>query len=381
MALTCASTAIQADWWNLGDGESWWDPNDGNEPVTASWDYSSVKAAVGSSPSYLQFVIAMNAQHYLNTTGIFYFDNARLVRTPQPAALTIAKCKVTPGKTQGADSDDINNIKDVFTASGTFSDFSPDLNDITDFNVSIFSVTEDGNVLVYNEVNNFDVCDVNHGKFKYAYKVPKGGAGAVTSLKLDFNKLTFSIATKNIDLTGLTCPLELEISLGDYIPSGEANEAIVNGRSKTIPTRLMRMYDDTLIVKKAKVKNSTTDGRDSLSVKGEIAVEDISNTDMDEPNLVNEDVNVIWGSQNFVVPAASFKAAKRGHSYKCSKVAADANAGDAGKVTAAIDLDKCTYTVSVSEVNLVDVNGIVSFGLRFADFNETRDDVNVARGY
>jgi hypothetical protein len=365
---------------DLGNGNSWWAPADGDDPKTGSWDYSAVKAAVGASPSYLQFVIAINAQYYLNSTGIFYLDNARLVRTPQPAAITIKKCTVTAGKTQGADSEDINNIKDVFTASGTFSDFSPDLNNITNFDVSISTVGEDANVLVYNEVNNFDVCDVNHGKFKYSHKIPKGGAGAITSLTLDFNKLTFAITTKNIDLTGLACPLELEIALGDYIPSGEANEAIVNSKSKTIPTRLMRMYDDTLIVKKAKVKNSTKDGGDSLSVTGEIAVEDINNTDMDEPNLVNEDVNVVWGSQNFVIPASSFKAAKTGHSYKCSKIVADANVGNAGKVTAAIDLDKCTYSLSVSEVNLVDVDGDVSFGLRFADFNEA-NDVNVARGF
>jgi hypothetical protein len=365
---------------SLGDSDSWWSPASGDGSITASWDYSSIKAVVGSSPSYLQFVIAVNAQHYLNTSGIFYLDNARLVRTPQPAAITIAKCTVTAGKTQRENSDDIANIKDVFTASGTFSDFASDLNDINGFDVSIYTVGEDANVLVYNEANDFDVCDVNHGKFQYTHKIPKGGAGAITSLKFDFNKLTFAIITKNIDLTGLACPLELEIRLGDYVPSGEANEAIVNGKSKTIPTRLMRMYDDTLIVKKAKLKNSTKDGGDSLSVNGEIAVEEISNTNMDEPNLVNEDVNVIWGSQNFVIPATSFKAAKSGHSYKCSKIVADANVGDAGKVTAAIDLDKCTYTVSVSGANLVDVNGVVPFGLRFADFNEAKD-VNVAKGY
>ena len=252
------------------------------------------------------------------------------------------------------------------------------LSSITQIDINI--VSADGNI-IYSESVDYNTSLVTSGKYGYKHKLTKGQAGYISSLKIDFNQNKFAVKAQNIDLTGLGCPLTLDIAFGNYIISGEANEAIVNGRSKTIPTRLMRMYDDTLIVKKAKVKNSTTDGRDSLSVKGEIAVEDISNTDMDEPNLVNEDVNVIWGSQNFVVPAASFKAARRGHSYKCSKVVADANAGDAGKVTAAIDLDKCTYTVSVSEVNLVDVNGIVSFGLRFADFNETRDDVNVARGY
>jgi hypothetical protein len=167
---------------------------------------------------------------------------------------------------------------------------------------------------------------------------------------------------------------------GAYAPSGEANEAIVNGKSRTVPTRLMRMYDDTLIIKRATVRGSTRDGGDSFSARGEIAIQNISNTDMSEPNLVTEDVNIVWGSQNFVIPAASFKAARTGHSYRCSRIVADANVGDAGKVTAAINLDKSTYSLSVRDVNLVDTTGIVSFGLRFADFNEA-NDVNVARGY
>jgi hypothetical protein len=295
----------------------------------------------------------------------------------QTIALTIAKCNVTAGKTQRQDSNDVVNIKDAFDASGTFASSPVFLSSLMYIDINI--VSADGNV-IYSEPLAYDASLMIGGKYGYARKLTKGLAGFISSLKIDFNKKTFAVKAQNIDLTGLACPLRLDIAFGNIIMSGEANEVIVNGKSKTVPTRLMRMYDDTLIVKKAKVKNSTKDGGDSLSVAGEIAVEDINNTDMDEPNLVNEDVNVVWGSQNFVIPASSFKAAKTGHSYKCSKVIADANVGDAGKITAAIDLDKCTYSISVSQVNLVDVDGDVSFGLRFADFNEA-NDVNVARGY
>ena len=82
----------------------------------------------------------------------------------------------------------------------------------------------------------------------------------------------------------MACPLRLEITMGNYTLSGDANEAIVNGK-KSIPTRLMRTYQDTLIVTKASVKNSTTPSSDSLSVKGDIAVADM-NVDANEPNLV-----------------------------------------------------------------------------------------------
>jgi hypothetical protein len=345
--------------------QGWWSPSDGNGPVTASWDYSSIKAGVGSNPAYLQFVFAVNAQHYVNTTGIFYLDNARLVRTPQSAAITIKKCTVTAGKTQGQDSNDISNIKDAFVASGTLSDFSPDLNDIGLFDVNIASVTSDGNVQIYHEINNFDVRDVNHGKFKYTHKIPKGGEGAITSLTFDFTKLTFAITAKDVNLTGLGCPLQLCIALSDYLPSGEANEAIVNGPKKLIPTRLMRMYDDTLVVNKAKAKhNSTKASSDTLSVAGDIAVID---TDV---NLCNEDVNFVWGAQMFSVPPGSFKASKTGHLYKCSKVVADAN-GEPGVVTAQVDTDKATFTLSVNGANAIATSGSIPFGISFADFNET----------
>ena len=71
-------------------------------------------------------------------------------------------------------------------------------------------LAKDANALVYNEAKNFDVRDVSHGKFKYTHKIPKGEEGAITSLTLDFTKLTFAIDVMNIDLTGLACPLELE---------------------------------------------------------------------------------------------------------------------------------------------------------------------------
>jgi hypothetical protein len=369
-----------------------WD--NGNFPgiytTTISWDYSAERdamVAAGLTPSngYVNFIFCTNT----NNAGSFRFDNVRFVKTPQPAAITIKKCTVMAGKTQGADSNDISNIKDVFTASGTFSDFSPDLNNITDFNVSLYSVGEDANVLAYNEANNFDVCDVNHGKFKYTHKIPKGGAGAITSLTLDFNKLTFAITTKNIDLTSLACPLELEIALGDYIPSGEANEAIVNGKSKTIPTRLQRMYKDTLIVTpgKAKVKNSTKASSDSLSVKGQIAVEDINATD---PNLYALPVVISWSSaddtnsQTFTIPAHSFKIPKTGHLYKLNRNITPTVAPVAepnSKVSGTIDLDKCTFALSITKADINAVSGQAKFGISFdtphGEFDEV-NDVNLA---
>jgi hypothetical protein len=277
----------------------------------------------------------------------------------QAIDLTITKCKVAAGKTKG---------QDVFEASGTMASSPMGLYLVTQIDVNIVSLA-DGNT-IYPESIAFDAdTDVVKNKYNYSHKIPKGQAGAITSLKMDFIKKTFEIKTNNIDLTGLACPLQLNITIGNYTLSGDVDEAVVNG-AKTIPTRLMRMYKDTLIVTKAKVKNSTSALSDSLSVNGEIAVEDIAGS-----NLASQDVNVIWGAQTFAIPSSSFTA-KTGHSYKCSKVPVDSN----GLVTATIDLDKCTFAVSIAKANINAVSGDVVFGLRFADFNET-DGVNLALGH
>jgi len=291
----------------------------------------------------------------------------------QTIDLTITKCKVTAGKTEG---------QDVFEASGTMASSPVGLYLATQIDVNIVSLADGSEVLIYPETIEFNSTQVKKGKYKYTYKIPGGGEGAITSLTMDFNKKTFAIKTKNIDLTGLVCPLQLNIRIGNYTLSGDVDETIVNGQ-KTIPTRLMRMYKDTLIVTKAKVKNGTSALSDSLSVSGEIAVKDINDANMDEPNLVKQDVNIVWGNQTFTIPAGRFEAARKGHSYKCSKINVDPSASpdvNDGIVTATIDLDKCTFAVSIAKANINAVSGDVVFGLRFADFNET-DGVNLVLGH
>ena len=272
----------------------------------------------------------------------------------QDVNLTVAKCKVTAGKTQG---------QDAFDASGTLASSPLGLSSVTQIDVNIVSLTDE--LIVYQESVDFDYSQVVNGKYKYSYKIPKGGEGAITSLAFDFNKKTFALKAKNIDLTGLACPLRLDITLNKYFLSGEVNEAIVNGK-KSIPTRLMRTYKDMLIVSKAKAKNSTKPVSDSLSVKGEIAVAG----DIADSNLAVQDVNIVWGGQTFTIPAGSLVAAKSGNSYKCSKTTIS---GEFGLATAKFDLDKCTFTISMKGADLDVASGDVTFGIDFTDFNETAD--------
>jgi hypothetical protein len=294
-------------------------------------------------------------------------------------SLTITKCKVAAGKTQYHNDADYNDMKDTFEASGTAT-LPGDVNDINSVEVNIASVT-DGNVIYTETLSDFNPTLVNSkGKYTHHAKVSKGRPGKITSLTLDFRKRTFAIKANNLDLTGLACPVQLGFTMGGYEVSGIADETVVNGSKQLIPARLMRLYRDTLIVTKAKVKNSANASSDSLSVKGDIEVADM-NLDTNEPNLVNEDVVITWGdvndtnTQTFTIPADSFKASKTGHTYKCGKInpvitpVENANT----LVTASIDLDNCTFTVSIIKADISVVSGDVKFGLSFAAFAETDD--------
>jgi len=292
-------------------------------------------------------------------------------------SLTINKCKVTAGKTQYHNNAEYNDMKDTFEASGTIS-LPGDCNDINSVEVNIISVT-DGKVVYPETLSDFNPTLVNSkGKYTHLAKVYKGQPGKITSLTLDFRKRTFAIKANNLDLTGLACPVQLGFTMGSYEVSGNADETVVNGSKQPIPARLMRLYKDTLIVTKAKVKNVAKPSSDTLSVSGDITVADM-NLDTSEPNLVTKEVVITLSdandtnTQTFTIPPGSFKASGKGHLYNCGKInpvitpVENANT----LVTASIDLDNCIFTVSIIKSDLGIASGDVKFGLSFAAFNET----------
>jgi hypothetical protein len=293
--------------------------------------------------------------------------------------LTITKCKVAAGKTQYHNNANYNDMKDTFEASGTLS-LPRDCNDINSVEVNIISVT-DGKVVYTETLSDFNPTLVNSkAKYTHQAKVYNGRPGKITSLTLDFRKRTFAIKANNIALTGLACPVQLGFTMGSYQVSGIADETVVNGNNQLIPARLMRLYKDTLIVTKAKIKNIAKPSSDTLSVSGNIAVADM-NLNTSEPNLVTKEVFITLSdandtnAQTFTIPPGSFKASKKGHLYNCSKTnpvitpAENANT----LVTASIDLDNCTFTVSIIKSDLKVASGDMKFGLSFAVFNETDD--------
>ncbi len=271
----------------------------------------------------------------------------------QPSYLTFNRCKVTT---------------DSFDASATFTVPPSDFAGVNKMGVEIISLT-DGKT-IYSE--NCDLSwDLQNNRFIWSYKIPKGGAGRITLLIIDFRNKTVVIQASKINLTGLGCPLRLKITLGDFVFSGDADETIVNGKDP-IPLSLMGAYKNTLAVSKISVRNSTKPLKDSFSAKGSITVGDINGS-----NLANSALVITWADgngasvQTFTIPAHSFKAPKKKHSYKCTNIRATEAGG--GKVSANINMDKCTFTLSVKNTTLSPTSGDVRFGLAFATFDETAD--------
>ena len=223
------------------------------------------------------------------------YEKSGIVETIEANAI---RCTVKAGRTQfaeqGPDANDINKMKDTSRYQELLQSNPAILTSITDMDISIVSLNDDA--LIYSESIDFNSSKVINNRFSYSHRIPARTMGAITSLKMNFAYKTFSITTKNIDLTGLGCPLQLNMAFGNNMLSADVNEAIVN-RAKLVPTRLMRLYDDKLVVSRATAKHTTTPASDSLTVKGEIAV---ANMDLDynEPNLVVEDVNISWGDPN-----------------------------------------------------------------------------------
>ena len=176
-------------------------------------------------------------------------------------------------------------------------------------------------------------------------------------LKLDFNKHTFSLQVKNVDLTGLGCPLSVEIELGDYYSHGQADEKVVNAK-KPIPMQLMNGYADRLQVDKIKVKKGKKPSTDSLMVKGTFALEN-------KPSAIGN-VIVTLGSQDFAIAGSSFTTTKNG-----AEVCKKANVNEGGIANVKFDPIKSSFVIIIKKTTVESTSGKVDFCISaFGSFNE-----------
>jgi regulation of enolase protein 1 (concanavalin A-like superfamily) len=265
---------------------------------------------------------------------------------PQGLPITITKFTVKAGKTRAAS-------KDSFTIKGTFGAAAQDIAGSTAVYIRLINAGE----MIFEGVIPYNSAKFKSGK--YSYSRHKGDAVYVCSGKFDLNKKTFRITAKGIDLTGLNCPVNVELEWGNYLGVGQADENIVNGK-RPIPMKLMSGYADDLYIDKASVHTSTKVNRDKLKVTGDIAfasgIED----------LTQHQLTLYWGAQDFTVPAGGLKALTNGK-FRWTRPKGDTN--PVKKVV--FNLQKCTFTIYVANTTIASRSGTVPLTIVYDAFDQT----------
>jgi|GEM_PF-6243242 len=283
--------------------------------------------------------IAAGASHSLALRGEAGDDS-------NTSELTITKCTVTAGKTEG---------HGTIVVSGEMNATADDLSGADNIEVTV--VSED---IASPYVQSFPRNSDTFKNDKYSYSGTEDGV--TESFKYDVKTGKFSFTAKNVDLSGLGCPLTIEIEIGDYTGTAEVNETIVNGTKKPIPIKLMTGVKNVLRVDKCQVKqNNKKSDSDQLTASGGFAVE---NADANMADRVSEDLVVTLDTQLFTIPKSALKAGKG--KFTCSK--AEVTGG--GVAAASFDFNKCSFTLTIKNANIPVISGTVDFGAAFADYNE-----------
>jgi hypothetical protein len=269
--------------------------------------------------------------------------------------LLVTKCTVTAGSKDNSDAISFSGLMDANEA---------DFHDANEIQVSVNS-----NDMVNPLIQTFPINDKAFKNGKYNYARTENASKRLFKYDTKNGKFTFMI--KNVDLSGLGCPLTIEIEIGDYTDAAEVNEAIVNGSKKPIPIKLMMGVKDSLRVDKCKVRSGKNPFSDSLSVKGAITLKNTS------CNLTGEAVTLTFGSQTITIPANSFT--KKGDANKC--LCKNVNIYQSGTVIAVVnatfDFDKCSFIITVKKAMIESISGTVNCEINFCEFDEMVEvDVN-----
>jgi hypothetical protein len=182
------------------------------------------------------------------------------------------------------------------------------------------------------------------------------------SFSLNTKTTKFSFSAKNIDLSGLGCPVTLQVKIGDSIGTTQVGENIVNGAKKLIPINLMMGVKNSFRVDKFKVKHGKKLNSDYLSVKGAFAVKD-TGVNMAAGNFV-----VTLGTQTFTLPAGSFK--EKTNKFTCSKVKLYNGTDIIGIAAANFNFKTCVFTLTIKKAAITAGSGSASFSVQFAGFSE-----------
>ncbi len=273
---------------------------------------------------------------------------AKLTSAGTALGVRVDKCTVIAGS---------NPVTDSISASG-FIDVSADKFTIPGSVVVTISSAD----MVSPCVQTFPIDGATFKAGKY--KGTRNENPLKTSFAFDTVTSKFSFTAKNVNLKGLSCPVHIEIKIGDYTGAADIDETIVNSPNKPIPIKLLMGVKDSLRVDKIGVKRSTKPNSDQLTVKGGFAVADTA------VNMVSVPFSVTLGSQTFTMPANSFKVGK--NKFTCSKIVLS----DGSVAAASFNLKTCAFSLTIKNTGITAGAGNVGLRLTFAGFNEV-EQVNV----
>jgi len=257
----------------------------------------------------------------------------------------ISKCTVKAGSVE---------LTDSISASGELASAASDF--VTDTTIAV-------------EVNSMDMAepllftfpvDVNtfkNGKFSYSKTID----GVKKSFKYNTMTHRFSFSASKIDLTGLACPVNVSIEIGDYNTTLRAEESVVNGK-KPIPIQLLMDVKNSLRIDKITVKRGST--TDTLTVKGGFSVANVV-----EANMVEGDFVVTLAGQTWDIPIDSFVAGK--DKYVCKKVPMT----QGGTADADFNFKTGAFKLSLKNTKVLAVPGPDTIEIDFPYYGETADIV------
>jgi hypothetical protein len=277
--------------------------------------------------------------HYYNAYYDWYWgiDDVQIIASPLVPTVVVKKCNVSAGSKDNTDR---------ISFSGTMNAGTGNILD-----AGAVEVTIDSNDMANPCILTFPVNETTFKKGKFRC--------SASNASFVFNTKTskFSFTAKNMDLSGLGCPLTVQIEIGDYNSTAEIDETIVNGPKKPIPILLMMGVKDALRVDKCQVKHGKKPNSDRLLVRGGFAVEDVD-VDMAAGDFVAE-----LAGQTFTIPAGSFQ--EKGVRSTCSKV----TLLEGGIAAAMFNFKTCSFTLTIKNTNIT-ATGTVNFGIAFADYNQ-----------
>ena len=173
--------------------------------------------------------------------------------------------------------------------------------------------------------------------------------GAQSAFKFDSRTKKFSLELKNANLTGMACPVTVEIQIGTCRGYVELDETIVNG-TKPCPASLLMGVQNALAVTKCALKGGTKPNSDSVAVSGTFSI--------DGAYDAGQHLTIVVGAQSFTVPAGTLS--MRNNVLGCT----NAISAEGPAVTAKFDMGKCTFTVTISKAT-IEGFGLVDFGVNF----------------